>query len=97
MNLNVFSTIILTSSILLSGCFSFTNFQTARTVGKNKTEFGITINSLGFNELDTSLYLRVPTFEFGGKFGISDKMDIGIRFSNFGTLIGDFKYQFYGD
>ncbi len=97
MKLNVLTIFVLTISLTLSGCFSFTNFQTARTVGKNKTEFGLSINAIGFSELDTSLYIRIPSVEIGGKYGITENMDVGVRLSNFGTFIGDFKYQFYGD
>jgi hypothetical protein len=97
MKLHVFSIFILAISLTFSGCFSFTNFQTARTVGKDKTELGFSINALGFSEIDSSAFIRIPTFEFGGKYGITENIDVGVRLSNFGTFLGDFKYQFYGD
>jgi hypothetical protein len=99
MKLHVFSIFFLAISLTLSGCFSLTNFQTARTVGKNKTELGLSINGMAgaAADADDDDLGIIPSIELGGKFGITEIMDVGIRLSNFGTFIGEFKYQFYGD
>jgi hypothetical protein len=84
-------------SFIFTGCFSFSNFQTGRTIGKNKTELGLSINYMGYTESNLQGSVGLPVVEFAGKYGISENVDIGIRLANFGFINADVKYQFWGD
>jgi hypothetical protein len=80
-----------------SGCFSFSNLQSAKTLGKGESEFGVSVGYIGFVDGSLNGTFPVPTFEFQGKYGVSEKVDIGLKFSNIGISVASLKYQFSGD
>lgn len=51
---------------------------------------------IGITDGDLSGSFSIPVFEFGGRYGVSESTDIGLKLSNFGTAIGSLKYQFVG-
>jgi hypothetical protein len=84
---------------LLSGCASMSTMQTARTNDKGQfTGFfgGGAVNSdLALGELDT-ISISAPFLEVGGRYGVSDKLDVGLKLAIIGTAVADAKYQFLG-
>lgn len=83
-------------SMMFSSCFSFSNMQSGRSLGKEKVELNMSAGYLGITDGDLSGTIAIPVFEFGGRYGVSENMDIGLKLSNFGTAIGSLKYQFSG-
>lgn len=88
------------TAILLSSCASMTSFQTARTTDKGKFGYGFgggsVSSSLAIKDVDT-INISAPFLEFSGRYGISDKLDIGAKLTLIGTSVLDAKYQFLGD
>ncbi len=84
----------LSALMSLSGCFTFSNFQTAKTVGKDNSEMGVSLNYFGVSD---GGFIGIPSIEVGGKYGITEKSDIGLRLSTFGSAIAEYKYQFVGN
>ncbi len=84
---------------LVSGCISMSTMQTARTNDKGQfTGFigGGAVNSdLVLGELDT-ISISAPFLEVGGRYGINDKLDVGLKLAIIGTAVADAKYQFLG-
>ena len=74
--------------------------QTARTVGKG--EFGVgfgggTVNSeIALGDADT-IDVSAPFLEVGARYGVTEKLDLGLKLTLIGTSVLDAKYQFIGD
>jgi hypothetical protein len=85
---------------LLTGCASMSTMQTARTVGDGNFELeiggGAVNTDIALGELDT-LSFSAPFIEVGGRYGITDKLDVGAKLTLIGTATADVKYQFLGD
>jgi len=87
---------------ITSSCVSLTGFNSGRTVPKGGGEFGANltvVETVDYGE-DTS-YVNVPTFyvpviELGGRYGILDRLDVGLRVSSTLNILLDAKYQFVG-
>jgi hypothetical protein len=93
---SVFKGLLMASfPLLLSSCFSFSNFQTGRSLGKGNSEFGASISYLGTG--GDAEFVGLPMIELGGKYGISENFDMGMRIGNFGNILLESKYQFTGD
>lgn len=91
-------------SILLSSCASTTGFQTGRTVGAEAGEISFSINGTRTpdfealeDETDTDFNIFVPNIEISGRYGISDKVDFGLRANTFLNILADVKVQIAGD
>jgi hypothetical protein len=97
-------------SILLSNCASLAGFQDARTVGKNNGEFAASLNVSAspkydvFDETYDSVNVNVDipslTFanlEFGGKFGVAEKVDVTLRINTNLNIGLGVKAQLVGD
>lgn len=97
-------------SVLLTDCASLTGFQDGRTVGKNNGEFSASLNvsqSPDFKDLEDnynndSVNIDIPNFffpnfEFGGRFGVGQKVDIGLRLNTNLNLGVSVKAQVVGD
>ncbi len=87
-------------SMLLSSCVSMSSMQTARTLGKGKTELSLGASRVSYDyslsETD-SLSQKAFTGEIDWRYGITDKLDIGGKASILGTSGAYAKYQFLGD
>lgn len=82
--------------LMMSGCFSFTNFQTGKTIGKGNAEIGMNLSYIGLSDGDVGV-AGIPSFEVSGKYGISEKFDLGLRLGNFAFAMAEAKYQVVGD
>ncbi len=87
-------------SMLLSSCVSMSSMQTARTLGKGNTELSLGGSRVSYDyfpsETDT-INRKTVTGEIDWRYGITDKLDIGVKASILGTAGGYAKYQFLGD
>lgn len=84
--------------MLLASCSSMSSMQTGRTVGKNNAEVGGGFSVCQFTAYPDSLPNKTytyPIFEFFGHYGLTEKMDVGMKFG-FGGVGGDLKYQIVG-
>ncbi|MFK7808120.1 MAG: hypothetical protein AB8F74_10005 [Saprospiraceae bacterium] len=91
-----FSALLFTSS-----CVSLTGFNTGRTTPKGAGEFNanLTVVETVDYERDSTTFvptLYVPVVEVGGRFGIIERLDAGIRISTTANILIDAKYQFVG-
>lgn len=89
----------------LNGCATLTGYQDGKTVGEGNGEATISLNiskSPNYNEdedidLDNFPQFVFPNIEIGGRYGISEKADVTLRFNtNFNFSAGG-KYQLIGD
>lgn len=84
----------------LTGCASMSTMQTARTVGDGNfgMEFGggAVNTEIPLGDLDT-ISFNAPFVEVGGKYGITEKLDVGAKLTLIGTATADVKYQFLGN
>lgn len=86
-------------TLFLSSCVSMTSMQTARTLGKGNTEAAIGASRVGYEfvtDVDT-FERKSVTGEVDVRYGVIDKLDVGIKVSLIGTSGGYAKYQFLGD
>lgn len=100
-------TLGLLAVILLSSCFSINNFQTAKTLNKNQVELGAGLAAGSSFELDLDpedtiggvddIGLPLADVVLFGRYGITDRFDVGLRFSALGDLGLDAKYMLIGD
>ncbi len=86
--------------VVLQSCASMSTMQTARTTEKGEVGFGF---GGGFVQADIAqgksdtIKIKAPFVEVGGRYGITDKLDIGAKLTLIGTAVLDGKYQFLGD
>jgi hypothetical protein len=99
-----FAAAALAVSFLFTNCASLTGFQTGRTVGQENGELLISINASQTPEFDfdgndttdvDNFYF--PNLEVSGRYGIIEKLDIGLRVNTNFNLAFDAKYQVIGD
>jgi hypothetical protein len=89
----------------LGSCAQYSGFQTAKTVGQGAGEFYLAAGGLNTQvELgnDSTIIQEefgvvVPVFELGGRVGVIDDLDIGLKISSTLNILLDAKYQFIGD
>jgi hypothetical protein len=106
----IFISILLLSGIavFLTNCASLTGFQDGRTVGQNNVELSASVNfsqSPDFNDWEEEIEndstnipnFFFPNFEFGGRYGITDKVDISLRLNTNLNLGVGAKVQVLGD
>lgn len=93
---------------LWSSCASISGFQTGRTVGANNGEIMFSINGTrtpDFNDISDnpddvdseSFSIFAPNIELGGRFGIGETVDFGIRANTNLNILADVKVQVVGD
>ena len=86
-------------ALFISGCASLTGFQDGRAVGEGNGEISASLNlsqspefsndDFGIDSSDNSFpNLYFPNLEVGGKYGITDKLDIIFKLSSL-NLISD--------
>lgn len=95
--------------IFLNSCASISGFQTGRTVGAETGEIMFSVNgtrtpdfddlsNADSDSLDVSDFsIFAPNIEIGGRYGVSEKIDFGIRANTNLNIYADVKYQFVGD
>lgn len=93
-------------ALFFSNCASLTGFQDGRTVGANNGELSASINfsqSPDFNDWDDDTSsvdiptIFFPSIEFGGRYGIGERVDLTMRMNtNLNLGIGA-KFQVVGD
>jgi len=105
----LFIALLLAGMAAFTGCASLTGFQDGRTLGKDNGEIGGSINftrSPDFDILDDedsdSLDVTLPSatfpfLEFSGRFGVADKVDVGVRLNTNLNLGVNAKFQVVGD
>jgi hypothetical protein len=105
MKRSLFPTLLLLLSLFfLSGCAYFSSFQTAKTLPKNSGEVYGALNLAG-TQLDfgeeisdtNNVGVFLPIIELGGRYGLADRLDLGLKVSTSLNAIVDAKYQFLGD
>jgi hypothetical protein len=99
--------LLLGVAIFLTNCASLTGFQDGRTVGQNNVELSASINfsqSPDFNNWEDQDTFGTeipnfffPNFEFGGRYGIAEKVDITLRMNTNLNLGLGAKVQVLGD
>jgi hypothetical protein len=72
-------------------------FQTAKTVPKGDGEILIAVGGGGISEGFGDESVGFGTFELGGRIGVGEKVDVGLKISHFVSYLVDVKYQFVGD
>lgn len=111
MNMKTLSLLALFAMILLfSNCASISGFQTGRTVGAETGEIMFSVNGTrtpDFDELSKeentdsieteSFSIFAPNLEIGGRYGITEKLDFGLRANTNLNISADIKYQLVGD
>jgi hypothetical protein len=84
--------------LLLNSCVSLTGFQDAKVLNKNQGEASLSINRSTTPDFDNdTLEIAYPNIELGARYGISSKIDVGIRINSNINIAIDGKYQFVGD
>lgn len=94
-------------ALLLSNCASLTGYQDGRSVGQNNGEISVSLNlaqTPDFNDwedqndsFDVIPNIYFPNFEFGGRYGIAEKVDLTIRVNTTLNLGVGAKFQVVGD
>ncbi|MFM9951310.1 MAG: hypothetical protein ACKV1O_25470 [Saprospiraceae bacterium] len=105
----LFIALLLAGMAAFTGCASLTGFQDGRTLGQDNGELGVSLNfsqSPDFNDwediaedsVDVDIpELFFPSFEFSGRYGVADKVDIGVRLNTNLNLGVSGKFQVVGD
>lgn len=74
----------------LASCYSTATLHTARPVAPGETQTGIAIGSfVGEDDGDAS---ALPTIEGQVRYGLKDRLDVGVHITNLGTLALDANY-----
>ena len=91
---------------MFSSCASLTGYQDGRSIGEGNGEVNVSFNlsqSPDFNDLEDSLIvddvptLRYPNIEIGGKYGVTERLDVTFRLNTNLNLGVGAKYQVVGD
>lgn len=88
--------------LFLSSCASVSGFNTGRVVEEKGGEISLGLNftrtpdfTVDSSELIPNVFL--PVLELGGRYGIADKIDIGLRVNSALNFLIDGKFQLVGD
>ena len=90
-------TVLLTVVLLFGSCVQLSTFQTAKTVGNGNGEILVAVGGGGVSDSFDGESLGFGTFELGGRLGVADRVDVGLKISHFVSYLVDVKYQFVGD
>ena len=105
----LFIALLLAGMAAFTGCASLTGFQDGRAVGEDNSELGLSLNyseSPDLNKLkdeaedstNISIPLKgFPFIEASFRYGVTDKLDIGVRLNSNLNLGVSGKYQIVGD
>jgi len=100
--IRLLSIVLFFSGILfLSSCATVSGFHIGKVVEKEKGEVGLSLNlarTPDFTlENEDFPNIFVPVFELGGRYGVADKIDIGLRVNTSLNFLIDGKFQIVGD
>lgn len=103
--MNYFKTLMFAAIALsLHSCASLTGYQDGRTLGEEKGEVGVSFNvshSPDFyfddGEDDLDEIFAAPNLELTGRYGVSDKFDLGVKLNTNLNLSITTKTQILGD
>lgn len=89
-------------ALLFSNCASVTGFETGRTVGEGNGSITLSLNAsrtpdFDINDDDENDAFFFPNLEASGRYGITEKFDLGLRANTILNLGIDAKYQVLGD
>ena len=90
-------------AFIFTNCASLTGFQTGRTIEEGTGEFMASINVSQSPDFDfdfddtTDLRFFFPNVELGGRYGVAERFDMGLRMNTNFNLAIDGKYQILGD
>jgi hypothetical protein len=93
----------------LTGCLTFSSFQTADTLKAGHGSFFIGAGYQQYaylqksedettKKIQTTIEkIKVPMIEYGLRYGLSKDLDLGVRTAMFGSYLGDVKYRISQD
>ena len=93
-------------AIFATSCASLTGYQDGKSIGEGNGEIMASLNlsqSPSFNEIeDSSNIINIPRFSFpnievGGKYGVTEKLDVFVRLNTNLNFNAGMKYQVVGD
>jgi hypothetical protein len=89
------------TSLLLSGCLSLSTIQTGKTIGEDNVELALSGSYGRFSQISVldneGDFDNQPLISVSGQYGVSDRVDIGLRF-NQNTFVGPtVKWQIMGN
>ncbi|MCE2789413.1 MAG: hypothetical protein LW630_05815 [Saprospiraceae bacterium] len=101
-----YACLIFLGMFLSSGCASLTGYQDGRSLGEGNGEASVSLNfsqSPAFTDLEDSVdvtyipRLAFPNLELGGRYGLTDRLDLLLKLNtNLNVGVGA-KYQLVGD
>ena len=68
--------LVVAAALVVSGCASYSTFQTPRVVPEGVTREAIGVSLIRFQTDDGTRY-TIPIFETGGRYGVAERLDIG--------------------
>lgn len=81
------------ANLLILGCSSFSTFQTSEVTPPGEVTIGGGISSMGESgDYEGDIIYCIP--EIYGRYGISDNLDVGVKYTFPLTVSSDIKYQF---
>ena len=87
---------------MMTSCFPFAQYESARTLGKGKGSLGVT--GMGYILYDRSSGLTnsndvIPlgSLEISGGYGLTDRSDVRLMVNSFGFVYLDYKQMLIGD
>lgn len=88
--------------ILFSNCASLTGFETGKTSGKDQGYFSASLNAnrtpdFNLDDDDESESFFFPNIEVGVRYGLAEKIDIGLKANSYFNIVMDGKFQVVGD
>ncbi len=69
------------------------NFESGRTLGKGHSEFGFSAGTMYAPGERNS----AGAFEMYGRYGSTDRIDLGMRFPNYALMSVEFRHRLLGD
>lgn len=91
---------VLMAMLFLASCASMSSMQTARVTDKGEVGFGggagYVRSDINLGDSDT-ISIAAPFLEAFARYGITERLDMGVKFTVIGPMGIDAKYQFYGD
>ncbi len=86
---------ILLFIVFFTGCIPFLKMESGRTLSQGKSSIGLSATSYTLS--DGGSGVTIADLQVRAKHGITDRLELGVGFSNIGFLMFDGKYQVIGD
>lgn len=98
-----FAALAAAAVLSFNSCATLTGFNTGRTVGKDQGEVALSLNFANVPEFQESEEVNevlkqivIPLVELGGRYGVAENVDIGIRINTALNFLVDTKIQLVG-